>query len=355
MKTLALTMIARNEEAVLGRCLESARNLVDEIILVDTGSTDDTKRIAHSFGAKVYDWTWNQNFADARNAAFEHASCDWNLVLDADECIINDCTADLRHFINQGDRIGKIKLLNRFLDGDSNIVSFSQCFISRLFPSWLRYEGSIHEQIISGLPRVIVPVEVQHDGYMKPKSDRNIPILQMEIERHPEDSYYHYQIAKEYRGIEDHLKAYQHLKKAYMLLAKYESYAPNIIVNLIYEIIAIDQLEEALSIIQKEQSFLHDFADFQFVCGIFYMKLILSNTAKYINLFPLIEESYLKCLQIGETDRYDNVIGTGSFTALHNLGSFYEVTGKLDKAKHCYQEAAGLGYEPSKMRLQQLK
>ncbi|AKG37874.1 glycosyl transferase family 2 [Paenibacillus durus ATCC 35681] len=347
-------MIARNEEAVLSRCLESARNLVDEIILVDTGSTDDTKQIAHSFGAKVYDWTWNQNFSDARNAALEHSSCDWNLVLDADEYINNDCEDALRQFIHQGDRIGKIKLVNQFLD-NGNILSYAQCFISRLFPSGLRYEGRIHEQIISDLPRATIPVEVQHDGYMKPKSDRNIPILELEIQKHPNDSYYHYQIAKEYRGIDDHLQAYHHLKKAYALLTKQESYSPNVIVNLLYEIIAIDRLEEGLPIVRKEQRFLHDFADFQFVCGIFYMKLILGNTAKYIDLFPLIEESYLKCLQIGETDRYDNVIGTGSFTALHNLGSFYEVTGKLDKAKHCYQEAAALGYEPSRMRLQQLR
>lgn len=63
------------------------------------------------------------------------------------------------------------------------------------------------------------------------------------------------------------------------------------------------------------------------------MKLILSNTAKYVELFPLIEASYLRCLEIGETDQYNSVRGTGSFSALHNLGGLYEVMGNINKAK----------------------
>ncbi|MNO86483.1 SPBc2 prophage-derived glycosyltransferase SunS [compost metagenome] len=351
MKTLALVMIVKNEEKVIRRCLDSVHKLVDEIIVLDTGSTDNTMAIVQSYGANVYKWTWNNNFADARNAALEHSTCDWNLILDADEYITNDCGETIRQFINKGKAIGRIKIVDQFR-GSDGILSHAQNFISRLFPSNIRYEGSIHEQVVSDLPRIKIPVEIYHDGYMSPRFDRNIPILQAEIVKNPQDTYYHFQIAKEYRGLENHQLAYDHLSRAYSLIDRTDSYAPNIVVNLLYEIIATEKYEEGLPVINKEQHWLHSFADFHFVCGIFYMKLILSNTAKYIEFFPLIEESYLKCLQIGETDQYECVVGTGSFTALHNLGSLYEVKGEIDKAKQCYREAAvTYGYEPSAARL----
>jgi glycosyltransferase involved in cell wall biosynthesis len=348
-------MIVKNEESVIDRCLKSVSHMVDEIIILDTGSTDRTKTIAQGYGAKIFDWTWNNNFSDARNTALAHSTCDWNLVLDADEYIDNDCSENIREFINKQNAIGRIKLVNQFKGNDGEL-SYAHGFVSRMFPAGIRYEGHIHEQLISDLPRISVSVEAHHDGYMESKADRNIPILQAEIDSNPRDAYFLFQIAKEFRGIEDHVQACEHLYKAYSLLDKSENYAPNVIVNLLYEIIATERYEDGLPIISREREWLHDFTDFHFVCGVLYMKLILNNTAKYVGLLPLIEQSYLKCLQIGDTDQYECVYGTGSFSALHNLGSLYEVMGKLDKAKQCYQEAsAKFGYEPSGRRLELLK
>ncbi|MNB89831.1 SPBc2 prophage-derived glycosyltransferase SunS [compost metagenome] len=354
MKTLALVMIVKNEEQVIGRCLDSVCKLVDEIIILDTGSTDRTKAIAQRYDAKIYGWDWNQNFSDARNAALDRSTCDWNLVLDADEYITNDCSTTIRQFINQENTIGRVKRVDQFRSDDGTLAHV-QSYISRIFPSGIRYIGSIHEQLVSDLPRIKIPVELYHDGYMSQKSDRNIPILQSEIARNPQDSYYHFQIAKEYRGIKSHLQAYEHLQKAYSLLERMDTFSPNVIVNLLYEVIATEKYEEGLPVINREQDWLQNFADFHFVCGVYYMKLILSNTPKYVGLFPLIEKSYLKCLQIGETDQYESVVGTGSFMALHNLGSLYEVMGKLDKSKQCYQKAfVEFGYGPSGARLKLL-
>jgi len=347
-------MIVKDEEPVLDRCLKSVSHMVDEIIILDTGSTDRTKTIAESYGAKIFDWTWNNNFSDARNAALDHSTCDWNLVLDADEYIDNDCSEAIRDFINKHNAIGRIKQINQFKGNDGEL-SHAHGYISRIFPSGIRYEGRIHEQPISDLPRINLDVEIYHDGYMESRANRNIPILQAEIDNNPLDTYYLFQIAKEFRGIEDHVQAYEHLHKAYSLLDRTENYAPNVIVNLLYEIIATARYEEGLPLISREREWLHDFTDFHFVCGVLYMKLILNNTAKYVGLMPLIEQSYLKCLQIGETDQYECVYGTGSFSALHNLGSLYEVMGKLDKAKQYYREASEkFGYKPSSRRLELL-
>ena len=87
MVTISLCMIVKNEEKVLRRCLNSVKDLVDEIIIVDTGSTDDTKHIALSYTDKVYDFVWVHDFAAARNFAFSKATCDYIYSADADEVI----------------------------------------------------------------------------------------------------------------------------------------------------------------------------------------------------------------------------------------------------------------------------
>jgi glycosyltransferase involved in cell wall biosynthesis len=85
--SVSLTMIVRNEEDHLGKCLESVRGLFDEIIIVDTGSTDRTKEIAREFGAKVFDFVWIDDFAAARNEALSHATGDYAFWLDADDAV----------------------------------------------------------------------------------------------------------------------------------------------------------------------------------------------------------------------------------------------------------------------------
>lgn len=90
MITISLCMIVKNEEEVLADCLSSVQDIVDEMIIVDTGSTDQTKDIAHSFSAKVLDFEWVQHFAKARNFAFSHATKEYILWLDADDVLLEE-------------------------------------------------------------------------------------------------------------------------------------------------------------------------------------------------------------------------------------------------------------------------
>jgi glycosyltransferase involved in cell wall biosynthesis len=82
---LSVCLIVKNEEKFLGQCLKSVRDLASQIVVVDTGSTDRTVEIAKEYGAEVYSFAWCDDFSAARNAALEHATGDWVLVLDADE------------------------------------------------------------------------------------------------------------------------------------------------------------------------------------------------------------------------------------------------------------------------------
>ncbi|MFF2912223.1 glycosyltransferase family 2 protein [Paenibacillus sp. NPDC057934] len=349
-QTISLVMIVKNEEKTLKRCLESVLSYVNEIIIVDTGSTDNTKQIASGFGAKIFNYSWCDNFADARNFALSQSTSQWNLVLDADEYISNECGNAIQDFINGNPALGKIRRIDTFINTDG--MNSEQIYISRLFPSYCRYYGRVHEQIISDLPRVKVDIEIQHDGYYgQQKSNRNIPLLKKEIEEKPQDPYYYYQIAKEYRGLEEHEQAFNHLKEAYKWLTRQEGYAPSVIVNYLYAIIASGHLADGLNIIDNEQKFLNNYADFFFVSALYLLELIQSNPAQFNELIPLIEHYYLKALEIGETGQEGSVIGAGSFAAHHNLGVFYEVIGDIEKATQQYIKAAAYNYKPSNDRL----
>ncbi len=348
--TISLVMIVKNEAFFLQRCLESAAKYVDEIVIVDTGSTDHTKEIALAFNAAVYDFHWNNDFSAARNFALDRSTSDWNLIMDADEFISNNCAEAIRDFIETREAIGKIKRVDKFNGPDG--INYEQIYISRLFPSSCRYSGKIHEQIVSDLPRVIIDVEVQHDGYFQQnKNERNIPILLEVIEENPIDPYFHFQIAKEYRGLERHEKALDHLKIAYANMTHHESYAPSIIVNLLYAIIATGKLGEGIQIIDRELEFLNEYPDFFFVSALYLLELISSDPEQYGGLVSLIEKYYKKALEIGDNGREGSVLGTGSYAALHNLGVFYEVTGRMVEAKDCYAKSAEMNYSPSIERL----
>ena len=90
MVSVSLCMIVKNEEDVLKRCLESTAGLVDEIIIVDTGSTDRTREIAARFTEKVFDFPWQDDFSAARNESFSHASMDYCMWLDADDVVLEE-------------------------------------------------------------------------------------------------------------------------------------------------------------------------------------------------------------------------------------------------------------------------
>lgn len=350
--TISLVMIVKDEERTLKRCLESVAAYVDEIVIVDTGSQDNTKQIAEQYHAKIIDYVWIQDFAAARNFAVSQSTSDWNLVLDADEYISNDCEEAMRTFIAQPVKhIGRIKRIDAFKGTDG--VNYEQSYISRLLPADCRYEGRIHEQVQSHYPRAIVDIEIQHDGYYEQsRSQRNIPILQAVLAEQPNDPYYLYQLAKEYRGLDEHELAFQHVKEAYLHMQGNENYAAGIVINLMYAIIASGHLEVGLSVIENEQQHFGHYPDFYFVSALYLLELILSDTEQYGDMLPLIEQFYQRALEIGESDLEGSVRGTGSFAAHHNLGVFYEVTGQLEKAKEQYLLAATYDYSPSLQRLE---
>ena len=93
-------MIVKNEEKYLPQCLNSIKDIVDEIIIVDTGSIDKTVEIAESFGAKVYHYKWNNSFSEARNESLKYANNDWILIMDADDEFCSDDKEKFKELLN---------------------------------------------------------------------------------------------------------------------------------------------------------------------------------------------------------------------------------------------------------------
>jgi len=117
---------------------------------------------------------------------------------------------------------------------------------------------------------------------------------------------------------------------------------------------ASKQFEAGLEAISRSEKLLTDFPDFHLACGVFYMNLIRSDTARHIAKVPLVPQSFQRCLALGETARYKSVQGTGTFLANYNLGLFYHVFGDTAAAKRCFTSAAKAGYAPAAAMLEKL-
>jgi glycosyltransferase involved in cell wall biosynthesis len=345
-QVLSLALIVKNEARCIARCLGSIHKVVDEIVVVDTGSTDDTVEIARGFGARIERFSWIDDFAAARNYSLQRATGDWILVLDADEYASESLGREIREFIQRRPAVGRLKIVSEFRQNGQLLRS--QSFVSRLFPRGARFEGRIHEQIVSDLTRMNLSGELWHDGYLEvQKSDRNVRMLETELARAPGHVYYLFQLAIEYSSLDQPDKAFDCLKRAFDGAQLTEPFAPNLVVDYLYGIMQQKQFAAGLQVIARTGSMLDDFPDFHLACGLFYMNLVRNDPAKHIAHLPRIEASFRRCLELGDTDKYKSVRGTGTFLAHYNLGTFYHVFGETAPARQCFEAAAAAAYEPA--------
>jgi tetratricopeptide (TPR) repeat protein len=249
--TLSLCMIVRDEEAMLGRCLEAAAPAVDEIIVVDTGSVDSTIEIAKSFGARVIEREWTGSFSEARNASFDVATSDWIIYLDADEVLISDDVQKLRALTGRTWREAFALVETSFTGGDGSGTGMTTTAL-RVFrnrPQY-RFEGRIHEQISHRLPSYLperleyTDIRVEHYGYLgvvrdsKEKTRRNIELLEAQIAEGGSGGFLHYNLGSEYAAAGDVEAGLVELEKSWELVKadlarETPSYAPTLAVRLV--------------------------------------------------------------------------------------------------------------------------
>lgn len=180
MITLSLCMIVKNESDVLDRCLTCIKDIVDEIIIVDTGSTDNTKEIAHRFTDKVYDFQWQDDFAAARNFSFSKATMAYTLWLDADDVI--DAANQLLLLKLKEDLSPQVDMVLMRYDvafdaNDRPTMSFYRERIMRT-ASHYQWVGEIHEVILQTGVKEQREIQIQHRKLHPTERGRNLRIFQ---------------------------------------------------------------------------------------------------------------------------------------------------------------------------------
>jgi glycosyltransferase involved in cell wall biosynthesis/Tfp pilus assembly protein PilF len=195
--SLSVCLIVRNEEKFIAQCLNSVRAIAQQIVVVDTGSSDRTVEIAKELGAEVHSFTWCDDFSAARNAALAHATGDWILALDADEELCSNDHEKLHRAMSDATAMAwRLPIIDvgRELDGCS--------YVPRLFRNapGLFYLGRVHEQIFSsievrrsewGLENKIGDAALIHHGYTaevvrdRNKVERNLKLLERAVEELP--------------------------------------------------------------------------------------------------------------------------------------------------------------------------
>lgn len=359
MPSVSLCMIVKNEEKNIGRCLDSVDGVVNEIIIVDTGSSDNTKKICGEAGAMVYDFAWTGDFAKVRNFGLEKASCDWILWMDADEeLLVSDPSALQRLLSETKDILIPVQLIHLYGEDPPDDHRSYRSTGFRLFRnhSGISFTGEIHEKLDAGSLNQSVRLalsnvlSIRHYGYMdsnyQPKATRNLTALLKQKQSRPGDPWIDYYLAAEYHRAGGQEKALEAVNLAIAGFLGKGALPPSLAYKLKYEIlVTTESFDSAYPGIDKAIALYPDYVDLHFYKG-----TILYGKGQY----DKAAIAFLYCLILGESHpQYLVMTGAGSFSALYQLGLCYEKQEKLQQASEAYRQAIALypGYEQAKARL----
>ena len=329
---VALTVIARDEAQRIGRLLSSVAPWVDEMLVLDTGSSDQTAAVARLHGARVEHFTWCDDFAAARNASLALAAADWHVVLDADEWLI-DGGGVLRGLRGTPpDFVGVIRRTD--VDAAGTLV---QQWISRVLPGALRYSGRVHEQPQHTLPQRRLAVHAGHDGYDAPrtalKAGRNRRLLMAELAETPDDAYLCFQLGKDQAVYGEHAAAATTLRRADTLCAGLPAWRHDLATRLLFSLKKAGRHAEGLDFAQTALDAHAGSPDFFFALGDLLLDWAAETPALAAELLPMAQQAWQRCLEIGERpDLSGAVTGRGSWLAAHNLAVVLAGLGQADAA-----------------------
>ncbi|MGQ7847023.1 tetratricopeptide repeat-containing glycosyltransferase [Granulosicoccus sp. 3-233] len=367
---ISAVLIVKDEARVLQHTLETLREVVDEIVVADTGSRDETMTIAESIADVVCSIPWQQDFASARNQALEKASGDWVLSIDADEVVREPAAARqlLIDFVNQhsSQTSGSVEVVSATCQHGqrSSVRSHMQRFFHR---ASVRFEGAMHEQLVpleGHLTTACTQLIVDHSGYAHEPDDpdhkarRNIPLLQSLLLQQPDNEYYRFQLGQSCFTVDQHDDAARELTTMLNGLDYSESDTPTghagpvarevlttAIVSLAYAQVNRHRLDEARALLDQHRNMAHGgtrWADFQHVCG---------HVGFMQGDIDYAKAGYQAALELGVA--CEDVDGTGSYASSYHLGLLAEVEGAPLTAIDHYTRAltARADYDPALDRL----
>lgn len=340
--SISLCMIVKDEELVLENCLASVKDLVDEIIIVDTGSTDQTKEIARKFGAIIFDYPWENDFSKARNYSLSHAHCDWILLLDADEVLNEYDIPKFGSLMDNPNYDGYHFTILNYLQ-DNNTSDYATHYAFRFLRNTRTYQftGSIHEQIENTIGEFdpskfsLADITLYHYGYTtsivksKNKRERNMPLLKKALEESPHNPFYLFNMGNEYMADNYYAEALNYYKMAYEYITSDQAYTPHLYYRMILCFIELKEYGNALSMVFKALIQYPECTDIEYCKAIIYHKT-------YSHLLAI--KSLNRCIEMGEPPmnyKFLNDCATNRAYAL--MGEIYYMQQDYENALVMYQ------------------
>jgi len=340
--TLSLCMIVKDEEEMLPRCLAAVAPAVDEIVIVDTGSTDRTIEIAREHNATVIEKPWTGSFSDARNASFNAATGDWIVYLDADEVLVAEDVDRLRKLTGRTWREAFYIVMTSYTGelGDGAAMTNNTLRVFRNRPNY-RFEGRLHEQIAHNLPLYAAgrveqsSVRVEHYGYLgavrdaKEKSRRNLDLLKAQQAESPSDAFLHFNLGTEYAVVGDYRSALTELEQAWSLVKSQgqedREYVPVLLHRLVTALRRCGRPQEAIARAEEALTRFPGFTDMVF-------DLALASLA--LNREDDAISHWKRCIEMGDAPaRFGGSLGAGTYLPRISLAELHARRGELEQAE----------------------
>jgi len=302
--TISLCMMVKNEEKFLPQCLDSIKDYVDEIVIVDTGSTDGTVEIAKKYTDKLFFHPWEGNFSKHRNQSIGYATKEWIFILDADEVLLAQCGKTVHESI-QDESIDSVYVVvrNAFDKGAGEAVLNS----IRIFRNngKIHYEGRVHNRVVGTKASKIYPITILHEGYNLPPAEsrkkfiRTTVLLKKEIEENPQHPRAYHYLAASYLSEEMYEKALNTAMKA-VQLADENNHDDHIYLwshfIAAFSYVQTNRLDQAEQVCLKAINKSHKHLDSHYLLTIMYYNKkdwgkLFHHSSAYLSLFHRIQKT----------------------------------------------------------------
>jgi tetratricopeptide (TPR) repeat protein len=338
---ISLCMIMRDEEEMLERTLAAVAPVVDEMVIVDTGSQDRSIEIAKSFGANVIEREWTGDFSAARNVSLDAATGDWILWLDADEVLVADDADRLRalagHTWREAIFFNEINFTGSEEMGVS--VMHAAMRLLRNRPEY-RFTGRLHEQIADKLPGDLPEriwqssVRIEHYGYLgvvrdsKEKSSRNLELLLKQKDEGAPTAFLHYNLGSEYFAIGETETALAEFEESWNVIeaeqTTHHEFVPSLAVRIVKALRAAGRNEDAIERAEVALDRFHGFTDLVYEQGLAALSIDREDDAV----------GYLeKAISMGDApSKYTAMVGAGTFMPRIILAVRHMRRGEINQA-----------------------
>lgn len=325
-KTIALCMIVKNEEQFLRRCLDSVKNKVNQIIIVDTGSTDNTLSIAKEYTNDVYSFKWIDDFSAARNESIKYATTDYILVMDADEYLEDD--SNLQDDISTEKDWYFLKIHNILSQGRKITHIAVRLFANN---KGLFFQNRLHEHLNILVEDKVFTNEfgnsaLQHTGYTddmmedRDKKKRNLPLMLREVQENP-NAYNLFNMGRTYKWVEEYEKAIHYFQSAYPL-SKNLTIMPDLLMNLSNCLVSLKREHEALKIINDAAILFPNETDLRHTQALLFLEL---------GYFRDAIKTFETCLSLGDQG-ITITEGNGGYMSHFRLAEVYEKSYRISES-----------------------